>query len=204
MRKKKGRKGAIVFKIYLHKAFDNVDWDFRRKVLVDFNIPVLLIPLIMFLVTSLQLSILWNGEELPSNHNECRVAFNSWKPFHISRGGLALLHLFFVNDLMLFYNACLAQVEMVMECLNEFAGVSGLDINLSKSNMRFLWGSDVANKPCLVSWGTHTLRECNLAADCMVAIGHSLPQGLTLFPSLPAGIRSILHEDNIGTLFLRT
>ncbi|GLT34655.1 hypothetical protein SLA2020_091580 [Shorea laevis] len=161
MQKKRGQKGAIVFKIHLHKAFDSVDWDFLHKVLIDFNIPAPWIRLIMFSVTSLQLSVLWNGKELPSfqpqrglcqgdpfspylfimvmeklSHMiQSRVASNSWKPFHISRGGLALAHLFFADDLMLFYNASLAQVEMVMECLNEFAEVSGLDINLSKSKM---------------------------------------------------------------------
>ncbi|GLT51810.1 hypothetical protein SLA2020_251920 [Shorea laevis] len=66
MRKKRGRKGAIVFKIDLHKAFDSIDWGFLTRVLQDFNIPAPLIRLIMFSVTSLQLSILWNGEALPS------------------------------------------------------------------------------------------------------------------------------------------
>ncbi|GLU06331.1 hypothetical protein SLE2022_233730 [Rubroshorea leprosula] len=65
MHRMKGKKGAMAFKIDLHKAFDSVDWDFLREVLVDFNIPAPLIKLIMFSVTSLQLSVLWNGEELP-------------------------------------------------------------------------------------------------------------------------------------------
>ncbi|GLT51746.1 hypothetical protein SLA2020_251350 [Shorea laevis] len=65
MRRMKGRKGALAFKIDLQKAFDSVDWEFLRMVLLDFNIPAPLIRLIMFSVTSLQLSILWNGEELP-------------------------------------------------------------------------------------------------------------------------------------------
>ncbi|GLT93128.1 hypothetical protein SLE2022_109330 [Rubroshorea leprosula] len=58
MRRKKRRKGAIAFKIDLHKGFDSVDWDFLRQVLINFNIPALLICLIMFSVTSLQLLVL--------------------------------------------------------------------------------------------------------------------------------------------------
>ncbi|GLU09456.1 hypothetical protein SLE2022_263180 [Rubroshorea leprosula] len=112
----------------------------------------------MFSVTSLQLSILWNGEELPyfqpqrglrqgdplfpylfimvmeklSHMILSRVQSRSWKPFHISRGGLALSHLFFADDLMLFCESSHSQLEVVMTCLSEFSGRSGLDINLSK------------------------------------------------------------------------
>ncbi|GLT60498.1 hypothetical protein SLA2020_332620 [Shorea laevis] len=48
MRRKKGKKGALIFKIDLHKAFDSVDWHFLHSILVDFNIPGPLIRLIMF------------------------------------------------------------------------------------------------------------------------------------------------------------
>ncbi|GLT24834.1 hypothetical protein SLA2020_000030 [Shorea laevis] len=49
----------------------------------------------------------------------------------------------------------------------------------------------------------HVLREGNSAADFMAAMGHSLPQGTTLFQTPPVGIRGILQRDNLGTLFLR-
>ncbi|GKU98660.1 hypothetical protein SLEP1_g11633 [Rubroshorea leprosula] len=50
----------------------------------------------------------------------------------------------------------------------------------------------------------HTLREGNSAADFMASLGHNLTQGTTFFPNPPEGIGSILHRDNMGTLFLRT
>ncbi|GLU14311.1 hypothetical protein SLE2022_308870 [Rubroshorea leprosula] len=65
MQRLKGKKGALAFKINLHKAFNSVGWDFLNEVLVDFNLLEPLIWLIMFSVTSLQLSIIWNGEKLP-------------------------------------------------------------------------------------------------------------------------------------------
>ncbi|GKU90363.1 hypothetical protein SLEP1_g4364 [Rubroshorea leprosula] len=65
MRQLKGKKGALAFKIDLHKAFDSVDWKYLREVLIDFNLPDQLVRLMMFSVTSLQLSVIWNGEELP-------------------------------------------------------------------------------------------------------------------------------------------
>ncbi|GLT28349.1 hypothetical protein SLA2020_032890 [Shorea laevis] len=161
MRKMRGRRGAMVWKIDLHKAFDSIDWSFLRQVLQDFNISAPLIQLIMFSITYLQLSVLWNGEELPSfnpqrglrqgdplspylfimameklSHKiQSRVQSKLWKPFKISRGALALSHLFFADDLMLFCEASQEQVEVVMDCLTKFSKESGLEINSTKSKL---------------------------------------------------------------------
>ncbi|GLT56367.1 hypothetical protein SLA2020_294110 [Shorea laevis] len=157
----KGKKGALAFKIDLHKAFDSVDWDFLCLVLEDFNLPTPLIRLIMFSVSSLQLSVLWNGKELPpfqpkrglcqgdplspylfimvmeklSHKIQSHVQSRIWQPFKISRGGLELSHLFFVDDLMLFCTATQNQVDVVMDYLREFSMESRLDINLDKSKL---------------------------------------------------------------------
>ncbi|GLT72394.1 hypothetical protein SLA2020_443330 [Shorea laevis] len=154
MRKSRRKKGSLIFKIDLHKAFDSVDWVFLRKVLEDFNLPVHLIQLIMFSVSSLQLSVLWNGEKLPSfqpqrglrqgdplspylfimvmeklSHKiQSRVQSKVWKPFRISRGGLELSHLFFADDLMLFCDATQTQVAVIMDCLKEFQLSLGLTL----------------------------------------------------------------------------
>ncbi|GLU23528.1 hypothetical protein SLE2022_395260 [Rubroshorea leprosula] len=48
----------------------------------------------------------------------------------------------------------------------------------------------------------HTLREGNSAADFMAAIGHTLPQGLTLSDSTSRD-QKYSSRDNIGTLFLK-
>ncbi|GKV35630.1 hypothetical protein SLEP1_g43875 [Rubroshorea leprosula] len=157
----KGKKGAIALKMDLHKAFDSVNWSFLEKVLRDFNIPEALIKLIMFCVSTVKLSMLWNGEPLPffdpqrglrqgdplspylfimvmeklSHMILSRLQSRSWKPIKIARGGLALSHLFFADDLMLFCKASHSQLSMVMNCLKEFAGYSGLEINLAKSKL---------------------------------------------------------------------
>jgi len=125
MGKLQGRRGAMVLKIDLHKAFDSVSWTFLREVLIHFNFPMPLINLIMFSLESNRLSILWNGDSLPAfspgrglcqgdplspylfilvmeklSHMIQRAVGNgSWKPFRLSQGGLSLSHLFFADDL---------------------------------------------------------------------------------------------------------
>ncbi|GKU91977.1 hypothetical protein SLEP1_g5773 [Rubroshorea leprosula] len=161
MRRLKGKKGALAFKIDLHKAFDSVDWNYLREVLIDFNLPDQLVRLIMFSVTSLQLSVIWNGEELPyfqpkrglrqgdplspylfimvmeklSHMIMSRLQEHKWTPFRLSHGGLTLSHLFFADDLMLFGKASITQIETIIDCLSEFARRSGLEINLGKSKL---------------------------------------------------------------------
>ncbi|GKV38629.1 hypothetical protein SLEP1_g46518 [Rubroshorea leprosula] len=161
MRRLKGKKRALAFKIDLHKAFDSVDWNYLREVLIDFNLPDQLVRLIMFSVTSLQLSVIWNGEELPyfqpkrglrqgdplspylfimvmeklSHMIMSRLQEHKWTPFRLSRGGLTLSHLFFADDLMLFGKASITQIETIIDCLSEFARRSRLEINLGKSKL---------------------------------------------------------------------
>ncbi|GKV23692.1 hypothetical protein SLEP1_g33394 [Rubroshorea leprosula] len=163
MNRLKGRKGAMMLKIDLHKAFDSVDWGFLQQVLLEFNIPHQLVKLIMFSVTSVQLGILWNGEPLPffrpqrglrqgdplspylfilvmerlAHMIQKRVASRTWQPFKLSRGGVSLSHLFFADDLMLFAQASTAQLDIIMDCLNQFAKSSGLVLNLQKSKLFF-------------------------------------------------------------------
>ncbi|XP_072065876.1 uncharacterized protein [Arachis hypogaea] len=66
MRKTKSKKGSMVFKIDLEKAYDRVDWRFLETSLIKFGFPVATINLIMACVTSPSLSILWNGNRLQS------------------------------------------------------------------------------------------------------------------------------------------
>lgn len=61
LNKKTGKKGAVVLKIDLAKAYDRTHWDFLEYVLNDFNFPPEVVKLIMFCVSSTSMAILWNG-----------------------------------------------------------------------------------------------------------------------------------------------
>ncbi|GLT50394.1 hypothetical protein SLA2020_238810 [Shorea laevis] len=163
MKRLKGGRGTMILKVDLHKAFDSIDWGFLRQVLLDFNFPLQLVNLIMFSVTSVQLGILWNGEPLPwfSPHRglrqgdplspylfilvmeklaqmiQRRVDSKAWKPLSLSRGGVSISHLFYADDLMLFAQASGAQLDVILECLDQFAKSSGLILNLQKSKLFF-------------------------------------------------------------------
>lgn len=65
MNHKRGRKGTLVVKIDLRKAYDTLNWGFLEAVLRDFGFPAGFIDLVMFAVRKSVISILWNGEKLP-------------------------------------------------------------------------------------------------------------------------------------------
>ncbi|XP_019167697.1 PREDICTED: uncharacterized protein LOC109163410 [Ipomoea nil] len=161
MRLKKGKKGLMAIKLDLHKAYDSIDWEFLESTLVDFGFPQNLISLIMFSVRESSISLLWNGEKLApfqpgrglrqgdplapylfilamerlSWDIQEKVRVKNWKPITLSRGGTGVSHLFFAEDLMLFAEASEDQGRMIMNCLKKFSGKSGLNINVSKSNI---------------------------------------------------------------------
>lgn len=63
MRKMTGKKGAIAVKIDLEKAYDRLDWNFLRRVLMEVGFPSNWINVIMNIVSTSQLAVLWNGEQ---------------------------------------------------------------------------------------------------------------------------------------------
>lgn len=64
LRSKKGKKGGILMKIDLEKAYDKISWKFLLDTLIFFNFNPAWTALIMSCVTSVNSSIIWNGETL--------------------------------------------------------------------------------------------------------------------------------------------
>ncbi|KAK9998851.1 hypothetical protein SO802_018454 [Lithocarpus litseifolius] len=125
---KKGKSSFMAIKIDLEKAYDRLEWNFIRDVLLLYNLPSSMVDLIISSVSSSSISLLFNGGMLepflPSRgirqgdpmspyifilcmevlgylvDDKCQSKL--WDPVKALRGGLAVSHLFFANDLILF------------------------------------------------------------------------------------------------------
>ena len=146
MHKSKRKRGNIVIKINLYKAYGSIDWGFLRQTLIDFNFPNKIIQLIMFCVSSSSLSLVWNGVQLESfSPNRglrqgdpispylfvlCMerlsmmiseiVEKGVWKPVRIAKNGISISYLLFANDILLFIEAKVSQIRLNMNILQEF------------------------------------------------------------------------------------
>ncbi|KAL2942986.1 LINE-1 retrotransposable element ORF2 protein [Bienertia sinuspersici] len=161
--KKKGKLSASVLKIDLSKAYDRIRWDFLQKVLEAHGFPSKWITLIMQCVTTVQYSILVNGE--PTTPFSPKAGLRQGDPLspylfilcmdilskglvnlqnqrkleglQISRGGPKISHLFFADDALFFFKVTEESCETLKNCLNSFCKISGELININKSFAMF-------------------------------------------------------------------
>ncbi|CAA7016726.1 unnamed protein product [Microthlaspi erraticum] len=136
MRKKKGRRGWMLLKLDLEKAYARVRWDFLEDTLRVAKLPETWIGWIMQCVTGPAMSILWNGERT-ENFSLKRGLRKEWKPIRLSRGGPQLSHVCFADDLILFAEASVHQIRVVRRILTQFCVASGQKVNLEKSKIFF-------------------------------------------------------------------
>lgn len=64
---------------------------------------------------------------------ESAVADGSWRPVKFGRHGHPLTHIFFADDLVLFCEASIAQIQTVLNVLKDFCVCSGQKINKAKT-----------------------------------------------------------------------
>ncbi|XP_075508178.1 uncharacterized protein LOC142545090 [Primulina tabacum] len=161
MRKKTGGKGYMAIKIDLEKAYDRLSWDFIRETLTEVGLNRVWVRNIMNCIESPRLSILWNGDQMewinPSrgirqgdsispyifvlcierlSHIICQAVSNgSWKPIRLSRNGPPISHLLFADDMVLYAEASIELLNIILECLNSFCSCSGQKVNFHKSQI---------------------------------------------------------------------
>ena len=63
------------------------------------------------------------------------VSSGVWKPVSVSQGGLAISHLLFVDDNLLFAKASVSQMQNITEVLHHFEEVSSLHVSVEKSKV---------------------------------------------------------------------
>ena len=163
MRKKKGRRGWMLLKLDLEKAYDRIRWDFLEDTLYAAKLPGIWIQWIMQCVTNPGMSLLWNGERTEAftpqrglrqgdplspylfvlcmerlcHQIDLSVAKKEWKPISLSRGGPALSHVCFADDLILFAEASISQIRVIRKVLERCCGASGQKVSLEKSLIFF-------------------------------------------------------------------
>jgi len=65
MVRKRGQNGYVMLKLDLAKAYDRLEWSFIQESLKFFQVPPVLIKLIMNMIISTQYHIQWNEALLP-------------------------------------------------------------------------------------------------------------------------------------------
>jgi hypothetical protein len=149
---------AILLKLDLKKAFDCINWNFLHLILIQSGFGTITTNWILGCISSATLAILINGEATKVFHCErglrqgCPLSpltfilileglsillKNSQAGRHlkgIKVAGLThILHILFVDDVLILSNANLAEWTIIHSILNTFCVVSGLEINVHKS-----------------------------------------------------------------------
>lgn len=153
-----------LMKIDLRKAYDMVSWEFVEEALQSYGFPERFVQLIRTCVSSPKYTVKVNGDghgffagkrglrpgdpmspllfvlvmEYLSKTLKCMSHLPDFH-FHPMCKKLKLTHLVFADDLMIFCKGDIQSVARVMEALDHFSRVTGLEANLEKSNI-FLAG----------------------------------------------------------------
>lgn len=151
MKLTKARKGLVIIKIDLEKAYDRLEWDFIEETMRDAGLPQSLVLVIMKMVSSGSCRLIWNGEMTdalrPSRGLkeddplspyllilfmkklgqwiQRRVEEGRLREVKASCNGPGLNYLIFAVDLLLFSEADDEQLRCIKEGLQLFCGNSG-------------------------------------------------------------------------------
>ncbi|XP_024155881.1 uncharacterized protein LOC112163846 [Rosa chinensis] len=160
---RRGQEGFLALKLDITKAYDRLEWDFLRKIMLKMGFASQWVDLIMFCLSTVQYSFLING--IPSGfvtpHRKLRqgdpispylfllcaeglstlishfVANGQWQELRVCDGAPIISHLLFADDSMLYSNASSQDCILIRNILNVYERASGQKINLQKSSVVF-------------------------------------------------------------------
>ncbi|KAK4381921.1 putative mitochondrial protein [Sesamum angolense] len=148
-------------KVDIQKAYDSVEWDFLLEVLRLFNFPPRFVGWIEQCVSTASFSVSLNGAiygffkgrrglrqgdpmspylfvlvmEIWNSLLRYRVQNAAHFQYHWKCKELGILNLCFADDVLLFCKAHTPSIQVLKDTLNEFAALSGLNVNPEKSQI---------------------------------------------------------------------
>jgi hypothetical protein len=161
--KRGGKVGQMAAKLDMSKAYDRVEWDYLRAILLKLGFHDQWVAQVMMCVTSVTYSIMLNGEQKGFIRPErglrqgdplspylfliCAEGLSALlrkaerdsilHGISICRGGPRISHLFFADDSIIFCNATIGECEALLEILNTYEHASGQKINSGKTALFF-------------------------------------------------------------------
>lgn len=171
LRNKKGKKGACAVKLDMAKAYDRVEWEYLRAIMLALGFPVRWCELVMKCVTTVSFSVRVNGTLSPSFTPTrgirqgdpispylfllCAGLTSMLKacgPARISRGvrvGIHapwISHLLFADDSTIFMQADRRSADRLAGILEDYHRGSGQMVNKQKAAVFFSANSDMEMK----------------------------------------------------------
>ena len=161
--KRSGKRGSLALKLDINKAYDRVEWDFHKGIMLKLGLSDMWVDRVMSCVTSSSFSIRINGKAYgnicplrglrqgdplsPYLFLLCAKGFSSLLAKAQEEGRLhgvsicsrapTISHLLFADDSLLFCRANQEEVQFVSEVLQTYANASGQCINFEKSLVYF-------------------------------------------------------------------
>ncbi|XP_060969677.1 uncharacterized protein LOC133036919 [Cannabis sativa] len=166
MKRRRGKKGFMLIKLDLEKAYDKMDWEFIIKVLYQFGFTSPFTDWIKACISVEEIKLLLNGSIVgkfspgrglrqgdplsPSlfiiaAETLSRLLFEKeklglLKGFKMARNGTAINHLMFADDIVLFGEASIREAKVFLECLQTYCNWSGQSVSAQKSAIHFSQG----------------------------------------------------------------
>jgi hypothetical protein len=158
LKSKRGNGGLMAVNIDMEKAFDRMEWSFILSILHKLGFNDKWINWIRLCITTTSFSVLLNGS--PFGHFRpsqglrqgdplspflfiigtealSRLLHHRLKGYCVSRDSMAINHLLFADDLVIFTSATSSEASMIKTCLDKHSIWSGQSINICKSNILF-------------------------------------------------------------------